>query len=145
MQINKKILVIALSISFNSAIMSMEQAQVELKEHAENLSHYMAENNSEIRKQNIVPFTDWLTERRENISVDNNWKAFCQNNHTLLKFTIGALPIFKFPGMENVTADDMLNLIMNRAYTLQPGSSSEDLANSIDQDLLALYHACFKS
>jgi hypothetical protein len=142
MQINKKILLIMLSMSLHGAIMSMEEA---LREHAENLSHYMSEENSKIRKQNILPFAQWITEKRATFSVDNNWKAFCENNHTRIKFTIKALPLFKFPGMENITPDKMLDVIMDRTYKLQPSSTSEALTDNIDQDLLVLYHACFKS
>lgn len=69
MQINKKILFIALSMSLHSAIISMEQT---LKEHAKNLEHYMSDKNSELRKQNILPFAQWITEKRATFSVDNN-------------------------------------------------------------------------
>lgn len=142
MQINKKILLIALSISFHNAVISMKEAS---KEHAENLSHYMSDENSEIRKQNILPFAQWITEKRATFSVDNNWKAFCENNHTLLKFTIGTIPICKLPGMENITPTKIIDVIMDRAYKLQPDSTAEALTDSLDQDLLVLYHACFKS
>ena len=145
MQFNKKIVLTALTISFHSAIICMEQAKLESKQHTDHISRYMTEENSEARKQNILPFTEWLTEKRNSFFVDKDWKTFCTNNHTLLKFTIGTLPMFKFPEMAGITAENLIDIIMNRAYKLQPDSSSQSLANIIDQDLLVLYHACFKS
>lgn len=141
-QINKQILLIALSILSHSAVMGMEETS---KEHAENLSHYMSDENSEIRKQNILRFAQWLTEKRATISEDSDWKTFCDYNNALLKLCINALPIFKFTGMENITPHNMLDVIMKRTYTLQPDATSEALTDSVDQDLLVLYRACFKS
>ncbi len=131
-------------MSFHGAVKSMEQTKLDSQQYVATITHYLSEENSKARKQNIEPFAQWLTDKRNVFHNDNDWNEFCKNNHTLLKFTIGALPMFKFPETLNLTPGKMIDVIMDRAYKLQPESSSQELTDTIDQDLITLYHACFK-
>lgn len=46
--------------------------------------------------------------------------------------------------MENIAPTQIIDVIMDRAYKLQPDTTSETLIDNIDQDLLVLYRACFQ-
>jgi hypothetical protein len=123
----------------------MEQAVLASTEYAKNIVHYMSEENSNNRKQNIAPLTEWLTEKRNTYCEDKAWNDFLQNNLGLVKFLIHPFSLFHYPETSNFTPENMIDVIMDRALKLQPHTSPETLSETIDQDLLVLYHACFKN
>jgi len=145
MHINKKILSIALSTSFHGAVISMEQAQLESKQYVETIAHYMSEKNSATRKQNILPFAEWITAKRDSYYNIHDWCNFCTNNQEILKFIVNFFPIFKFPEVVGINAHKIIDVIMDRARELKPESSPEVLTNTIDRDLLFLYQAFAKN
>jgi len=133
-QINKKILLAALSISFHGAVMSMEQA--ELKQHAESVSEYIQNTFDKRYEQNIQLLAKWLVQKRDNISDTDTWNDLIKELHDKIQVPQCNPDHLKMPtscGCGFITAHR--KVIIDKAYKLQPNQNDTQLIKDIEQGL----------
>jgi len=139
MNTSQKILLIALSISFHSAIMSMKKDEFNyadaiicmqnakaqkkimhklLKEQTSHIVKFAREPNHDPEHMKLLGV--WLTEQRNNVSETNVW-------NTLIKNLTSDISDYRCLCLENDMTSAVVDVVTSIAQNLQPGQDCSQL------------------
>jgi len=128
MQINKKILFIALCISFHGAVKSMQEA--ELKQHADTMSVslHCIEDGRLPRK--IANLATWLLQERNKISNENEWKNLIETLNANV-----TIPAYSHYSQGYTFRKVHWEVIVKHALNVQQGQIPKQLLQNINDSL----------
>ncbi len=160
MQINKKVLLAALCMSFQGAIISMEttptlnglalEQEIGLKQHASHISQYLENFHPEKSKENILPLANWLVQQKSTITEAGTWNnliktlkgsiqippcamlKFCQTHEADLVHILKITECNSERYHFTCSYPHMIaKIIIRQAEELQPDTNGEELFESI--------------